>query len=403
MLLNTKYRADPNSPDMKINYPSDERPADGVEGSGGLVYYVGKPDATGAVDEKLMTTDKEENLPPPPENNALFVFDTGSGTDDAGMCFVECDAAQLEMLSPATRELVWQLVEWELPDVGSVSPSWDWRDLDSTHFTYLTMPESNDDFGNKTLTLRFAGSAAWSYSHPVQFRYARWGTAASIQHPVANRISGGEPNWYVYWQQAVAKFSGSDSGTFRGSASKLTYQVNTDTERPDFGEYMYVRRSLGNDRINIYNTNGSGILLFAKTLHHENGHRQSRLLESSKGGFGDGFAWSVADDGDLDGIHDEWERGDYAKSLGFSISDPATVEGQAKATADDLLRGHAWHHGWNTLEEFYANEKVTYIRPFKNGGYDEATGRGLCVRNEQHVLLKASEIQALDWSRYKKP
>ncbi len=330
-----------------------------------------------------------------PATSPLFVFDTPV---NLGKCAVRCEAAPLDGLSDENKALVWSLLEWKLPDFSSVSGV---TNDNVTTFTYEGMPTHTDQFGNTNITLRFKEREHWAYHQPVQFRYNRTGTGAADQHHgELNNVTAGNPNWYVYWQQVANQFSGEGSGLF-GPQTSMEYN-NADHHPEDeqvLGAYVVsFGGSTWNDKIVMYKGSGANrIVDFIRLLHHENGHLHSAQLPAAKGGWGDGaggLAYNGAFDSDGDGVRDSWENSAYGQGLGFVVSDPPPDGAEARAL--DMKRREAWDHGWDSLEEAAAGSAAgNYTNP---EGHQEATGRGLCRRNEDHVNSRNGDIWPKDWS-----
>jgi hypothetical protein len=381
-----------------------------------------------------------------PENTPLFVFDKES----AGKCIARCEAAPLDGLSPASRALVWSLLEWKLPNVGPVEPGEGEREGAVTTFTYGSMPTHTDQFGNKNITLCFKDRETWAYHQPIQFRYNRKGTRAAAAALAAGTISAnyaaaGNPNWYVYWQQVANLFENDVSGKF----GPQTTMIYVDEIPPadvygmtKMGEYSFDRLNIAayevvgpaRERIKVYATcsqsaetsstgadatydpgyvtptewpdvitmyknTGSSILDFVVALHHENGHRHSYQLPPEKGGFGEGLNWSLAADQDRDLINDEWESpGGAGYELGFRVE----PEAEESRLLNVKWRSN-WTHGWYSATQV-KNPPPSPPGPYSNeDGYDPATGSGLTVRNEKQVNDQAPTIRKKDWSHHVAP
>ncbi|MBM4164980.1 MAG: hypothetical protein FJ222_11165 [Lentisphaerae bacterium] len=370
-------------PNMYIDSPAGDLPPDGAEGSN---YS--------------------------PASYSLLVFDTPTAPSN---CLMTCETPQLTGLSNAfIKSLVWNNVEWINPSVSTVTsvttntnPSEPWR----TEFCYNQMPSHNDAFGNTNLVLRFKDRHAWKRDQPVQFRFARTGTNAAARVIAAgalstNYVKAGNPNWYVYWQQVANQFSKTDgswpSGNFGPQAQRMVYSnelvgtSGTTTNaagwydgRPvyDYGSTSY----LWSDEIAIFDTNKSGIFPYIHVIHHENGHRQSRQLPNSQGGWGTGLTYSHIDDLDQDQIHKTWETpGGGGYVLGFDTN-------SVSATTNWTWRSN-WTHGWITTNEV-KNPPLSPPAPYTNtNGVNSVTGSGLCPRNELHVEARKWDIELKDWS-----
>ena len=94
-------------------------------------------------------------------------------------------------------------------------------------------------------------------------------------------------------------------------------------------------------------------------------------------------------------------RADPNSPMLFQVGPDSDADVANKETDEDL--SEAWQHGWTNISDAKAAVNTTYIRPFSEEGYSLLTGRGLTVRNEEHVRLKLNEIRAKDWSRYSPP
>jgi hypothetical protein len=151
------------------------------------------------------------------------------------------------------------------------------------------------------------------------------------------------------------------------------------------------------DLITMYDTNGCGIVACIHVMHHENGHHQSKELPPSQGGFGTGtgIVWSLSSDTDRDFINDLWEtNAAVGYLLGFRITSPTNY---AAVVANQVWRGN-WDHGW-TNATGYGSCTNPPASPYTNpGGYNLATGSGLCPRNEDHVTNQSTALKSNDWS-----
>jgi hypothetical protein len=338
-----------------------------------------------------------------PASYPLFVFDTPTAPSN---CLMACETPHLSGLSnDFVRSLVWKNVEWINPSVSTVGsvttntfPAEPWK----TEFRYNQMPSNNDAFGNTNLVLRFKNRHAWNSEKPVQFRFARTGTHAAARVIAAgtlstNYVAAGNPNWYVYWQQVANGFSGSGSGPFGPQTTKMFYNSSPVGSRGQAGDYVPTAWSSSwKDQITMYDTNGSGIVDCITTLHHENGHHQSKELPPSQGGFGTGtgIVWSLSSDTDRDFINDLWETNAApGYLLGFRID-------FATSSTNESWRGN-WDHGWTNATGYGSctNPPPYPQNPYCNtNGINATIGSGLCPRNESHVGAQQYPIRLKDWS-----
>ena len=353
-------------PDMKIEIPTGTPPAAGAAGA-------------------------ESSA-----NGAVFKFDDTV----AGKCVAECHAAGLRNLPAEVSPLVWRALEWELPDVGSVGPG---NGVASAGgkvmtFTYASMPAHNsvfDGVNNQTLgftniTLRFKERHEWSWRQPVQYRFKRTGTSAAAATLAAGTLTSdhviaGNPNWYTYWQLVANGFG------FGPQASSMVYSSSNVGPKGECGSYVSTKYSRYEDKITIYDVNKRAIVEAISTVHHENGHRNSRQLPPDQGGFGTGIAWSYPSDRDVDVINDLWETSAAGSALGFTTN-------IASASMEEEWRGN-WDHGWATAATVTNPPASPYCNPYP-GGYSETSGHGLCPRNEYLVTnsVTAAAIRSQDWS-----
>jgi hypothetical protein len=362
-------------PDVKIAKPSGPLPANGEAGASADIA-----------------------------THPLYVFDHAN----PGQCKVTVETSRLLGLAPATRQLVWDRLIWRMPAVGNVTPltnacapvpNQPW----ATNFLYATMPNNNSAFGNTNVWLGFAQRVDWCWSTNVQFRFARTGTNAAARVIAAgtlstNYVSAGNPNWYVYWQQVANGFSGSGSGPFSPQTTKMVYNSSNVGSDGQAGDYVPTAWSPSwMDLITMYDTNGCGIVACIHVMHHENGHHQSKELPPSQGGFGTGtgIVWSLSSDTDRDFINDLWEtNAAVGYLLGFRITSPTNY---AAVVANQVWRGN-WDHGW-TNATGYGSCTNPPASPYTNpGGYNLATGSGLCPRNEDHVTNQSTALKSNDWS-----
>jgi hypothetical protein len=314
------------------------------------------------------------------------VFDLAA---NPGKCSFDAEGNEFESLSTESKDAVWSLMEWHLESVGQVTNQFAAVEgfVNKKKISLNSMPLKNSDFGEKTLTLRFKDKPDWAVYKKLTFRFNRDGVMAS-EHRADNVVSG-NPNWYVYWQQAAK-----DLGF--GPKCKMQYDGPHPTDAVQLGKYLVVfsDHDTWTERIHIWEGNKINILRFLKTIHHENGHRDSAAEAPEFGGWGltaDGkINYRRVMDKDFDGIPDVWEQGTEGQRVGFA--DDETLVGTEK---DKDLKLDAWEHGWNTIAEFQSPTNHTYTNP---DGYKPATKQGLCVRNEIAVIAKEHEMPAKDWS-----
>ncbi len=328
----------------------------------------------------------------------VFLFDTD---EDEGKCVAVCEVNDLDGLDVAKQELVWSLLEWKLPKVGDVEPGEGVPAENGrmTTFTYPTMPEHNDDFGNyktedgKDVVLRFKDRHEWVYKQDVQFRYRRGGSAAADQHHelengVWKHVNEGDPNWYVYWTQVAMEFSHEESGTFGPQAAIMEY-IDEVPDDNKLGEYEYSARFLippydiaGNperERIRIFKPNNVGIVTMIKTIHHENGHRQYFQKEPHEGGWGENITY--------------WWRNDVEVEELWAGPD-ATPETRNQAF-------QIWNENWDMVHKEFEKNNENFDPNINNSEELDARHHaedGLCVRNENHVQDKSNQIKEKDWS-----
>ena len=380
--------------------------------------------------------------------HSVFIFDRPSENDQyKGKCSAICELPDFE-LSEEAETIVREALEWEAPkkdgitDVtGEAVPN----KPGDTNFVYAAMPELNNDYGNSDpntpLRLYFKERKNdWKWEQDVQFRFYRTGTGATMlyaENPAYQKIFPSNieiqtinnnpnitdkyptldkyPNWYFYWHQATGESSGPKSGPFHCQAQKMYYHSSEQCDgdgNPDLAGALgvYYFQTSGNsyrDRIVIYNCNKEGIVEFAGTLHHENGHEQTRKFEmydesnppKPLSGFGAGGR-NLANDQDGDGIPDHWEKdSEIGKELGFQIQTlPLDLNTPAGAQWKNERKWYAnWQHGWTTKDDMMNKSDGDINR---NGWIDNENGSGLPIRNEQDVDAKATDLKARDWSHY---
>jgi hypothetical protein len=122
-----------------------------------------------------------------------------------------------------------------------------------------------------------------------------------------------------------------------------------------------------------------------KTIHHENGHRQSHELANEHGGWGGGITYYWRDDVEVEEL---WAGED----------------------ADNETRIHAveviWEESKDSTHKIFENDhddfepnRNDHERLMDRHHAEPATGTtGLCTRNEKHVETKKAEIEPKDWS-----
>ncbi len=320
-------------------------------------------------------------------DDALWVFDK----ENDGECHIICKAASLEGIKDdGVREEIWKRLKWTLPSCGSVSPNSGSREADTWTFDYESMPLNNSDFGTKedgvALSIEGTGVAPWSQS--VQFRFKKEGTGASKKH--LDRIHEGDPNWYVYWQQAI-----------RNSVADIPDECIYSSGKTIDGKYSAVHRHALSSifqlecDIKVSDSCGQGIVYFAKCLAHEAGHHKSFWLPLHQGGWGDSL-FDASNDMDFDYIPDTWEESSPWKERGFSSG------------RDDSILRENWDHGWWQNSEELSKDPLSRTDDYINvNGYDQATGAGACVDFEKKVddaeqiethLPGNGGISSKDWS-----
>ena len=332
-------------------------------------------------------------------NVDIVVFDDQTPNDynntvePAGTCIINCTAKAFPKLTEDAREIVWNLLEWNLDDAGSVAPVYDDRNPENPYLQtirYPDMPDHNDGFGPKTLALQFKDRPEWTAVHPLELRFNRDGTSAADQHhEQLENVAAGNPNWYVYWQQVADEFG------FGPQADVMVYNDDETGDNDPEGTHGPTGFDNGiiQTEITLYDTCKSSIFGYVKILHHENGHQQSLELPHSQGGWGPGLVWDQGHDSDWDFIHDSWKADEGEK--GYEEQGHGYTLGFRIGTNDRIRRGH-WEHGWDSPEEAAAGDADgNYTNP---DGYDPETARGLCRRNEDEVEEVRDEIEEHDWS-----
>jgi len=319
----------------------------------------------------------------------VFLFDA---QNSAGKCIAVCETTALAGLSPATQTIVWEMLEWVLPNVGALVPgdgvpSGDGR---IQTFTYNGMPANNNDFGNKEITLRFKNRNVWAYKRDVQFRYNRTGNgAAALHHANMAHVNANDPNWYVYWQQVAVPFG-------FGPHTAMIYS-GPSPDGVTGGEYRAdVRINIWDEKILLYDNLKDSIVSMLKIIHHENAHRVSYQQPHANGGWGNDLIWNRALDEDRDLVNDQWEAaGQIGNHYGFSVVNNLAPEERHDR---DVLRKLAWDHGWHDLENAEQNGiDVKAINPGPFGG-NHPQHMGLCPRYEALVDGRSADIILNDWS-----
>jgi hypothetical protein len=73
------------------------------------------------------------------DNVDIVVFDDQTPNDynntvePAGACIINCTAKAFPKLTEDAREIVWNLLEWNIEDAGSVAPVYDDRNPENPH------------------------------------------------------------------------------------------------------------------------------------------------------------------------------------------------------------------------------------------------------------------------------
>ncbi|GEM_PF-6820131 len=353
---------------------------------------------------------------------AKTVFDL-EGTE--GKCVFTVEGSKFEALSDDTASAVWDLLEWSIEDAGEVEAELAAVE-DQEHqqkITYGEMPAQNGDFGEKDLALRFKDREAWAVNKEVTLRFFRDGKGAADQHHEDMEfVEEGNPNWYVYWQQVA----GEVDERFALQAEKLKYSEDPPEnargeEWTTLGQCVssYGNRLRITSEIIMYNNivderidrHTARIVLFVRTLHHENAHHHAIGLPIEIGGWGEEMIYLRSLDTDRDFVADSWERTDDGRGLGMVVFEPDPVpdglsederiewereqeEERVRLSKRDHFMDGEWDHGWATPAEV---EAATQYSNHPNG-YVEEKGKGLCVDYERQVNAKAEEIKKLDWS-----
>lgn len=323
------------------------------------------------------------------DDDTLWVFDK----ENDGKCHVTCKAAPLSGISDENvKKEIWKRLDWFLPNCGGVSPVLKTDNGDGTwNYDYPVMPSANSSFGTKPdgvkLSIKGANVEPWKQS--IQFRFMKNGTGASKDND-SDHVHEGDPNWYVYWQQAI-----------RDSVAGIPDECIYSSENTIDGKYGAVHRHAVSSTsqlecdIKVSDSCSQGILHFAKCLAHEAGHHKSLWLSLEKGGWGDS-GYDASNDVDLDYIPDSWEESSPWKERGFSPS-----------KNDSILREN-WDHGWWQNSEELSKDPLSRTDDYINvNGYDQATGAGACVDFEKKVddaeqiethLPGNGGISSKDWS-----
>ena len=329
-----------------------------------------------------------------PAGSSLLIFDTTS----PGQCEVFCETTRFPKLSAEAKSIVWEVLEWEPAKRNGIDVSEEaieqtpvsgepWK----TRMLYKKMPELNDAYGNTDengpLILRFKERKdMWKWTQPVQFRFNWRSDGASKEHHAKypETVASGYPNWYFYWLQVVGtgKFNHPLSGTFGPQTTGRTFpeygsQIKKMIWTPNIPQgadsalraYYHTRLQDGiPDAIEIFGIRQS-IFEFVRSIHHENGHRQSKELQNAQGGWGAERAWIKGSDQQEIGVHIIWENYQKNKNPEF----PTDKNERWKWR-------EAWEHGLKGVEN----------------------GSGLCPRNEGHVLERIDDFRPYDWS-YRTP
>lgn len=307
------------------------------------------------------------------DNEAVFddkVFDDPPQEGEPeGQCWMLCRTKSLPNLSPASRLAVWEQIEWSIGKAGDVDPAFAGvvDKPDETLVMYGAMPAKPDQFGPRTLALTFNDRPKWGYYQKVELFFHTTGKSASA-HGGAN-VKNGDPNWYVYWQQLAGAFSGQAGGTF-GPQCAMEWNSNDHPQGDPqtVGKYAYEAppQEQGQgallEKIILYNALKDNMVECIRTIHHENGHRQSRQLPNNQGGWGAALLYVWNSDADGDFVHDGFEAAIQGDPFTPGVDDSAALEN--------------WDHDV----------------------YDPATGKGLCRRNEAEVNAKANDLKEGDWS-----
>lgn len=152
-------------------------------------------------------------------------------------------------------------------------------------FTYTTLPSSNSDFGEKTLTLTHPDlpAACKEDTQTVEIFFIEEAT----NHP-----GGSTPNWYYYWKQTAANF-----GTHSWEAGAGSGQT-----RFEGGQWKAFLRNANESAAAGTWNNAEGIDFFAHMCRHEERHRLDFITL-----WGAGSDRDPGNDGDNDYLPDDQE------------------------------------------------------------------------------------------------
>jgi hypothetical protein len=331
--------------------------------------------------------------------DSLYVFDNESSY--LKKCLAKVEMTNFPNLCQSSRTKVVKQLQWRMPKVGSVSAStYTGAAIPNapyaTNFIYNSMPSNTSAFGNTNVWLEFTQKTNWCWRADAQFRFNRTNNGASSFVNMPNTVSAGNPNWYVYWQQVATQFSGSAGGSFGPQATYMFYDSANQGPNNTGAYHLSIDWVPYTDKIVIYDCNKSGIFDYVETIHHENGHHQCLELPANQGGWGSNISYNYAQDIDSDYINDAWEApGGTGAALGFTIDRTPVVN-----TNNQTWRSN-WNHGWTNAtpgSDCITNAPFSFSPYCNPNGYNQATGSGLCPRNEAEVELERTQIKAKDWS-----
>jgi len=140
------------------------------------------------------------------------------------------------------------------PTAGSTLAYQDDRYGTTVTITYTALPQSNAQFGPKTVEASVAGA---SDQREVKVFFPKWGT---------NNPGGSQPNWYYYWSQTAASYGSHSYDGSLGGTGATVWDGQAWVARMGPAAPNYTSAGTWN--------NAQGIDLFAWMCRHEVKHSQ---------------------------------------------------------------------------------------------------------------------------------
>lgn len=311
-----------------------------------------------------------------------------------GECTVICKATPMGNLSETARNTVLDHLNWTIDAAGGVDAVEEEVPDEpiKTVLRYESMPETYDDFGAKTLTMKLGpDSSGWSWTQNVEVFFHADGTSGPVYQgngqgfdakaetfeyygqyetsddkPDNATPTAPIPNKINYWRELAADAAGEEPQEEMGS---------TPPSLSDAVGYYHVsiHGTDMTDTVQIFAGADANAYAFIHVLHHENGHFARWHAPAAQGGWGAAFQYDPSKDGPpnkRDQVHKDFEQTQTAKNYksGFDFKED-----------NSSLRGE-WDHETDPT------------------GAQKNLGAGRCREYEEKVRYRDEFIKNNDWS-----